>query len=61
MFNPTLLSGLDSKTNIVKFTYDTIMECKDEELRNQLWNNVILSGRNTMYTGLKDTYVTDKL
>lgn len=51
LFQPSLLHRRDK--GIHEATYNSIMKC-DEDLLNDLYTNIVLSGGNTMFLGLAD-------
>jgi actin beta/gamma 1 len=52
MFKPDLIKADETK-GIHQLSYETIQEC-DQDIRTELYSNVILSGGSTMYQGLPD-------
>jgi len=56
LFNPALL-GKESKGIDVSL-YETIMNC-DIDLRKELFNNIVLSGGTTMYSGISERLTTE--
>jgi actin-related protein len=51
LFQPSLI-GME-QAGIHTLTYDSIMKC-DVDIRKELYNNVVLSGGTTMYTGIAE-------
>ncbi len=50
MFQPSLFSNEDC--GIHDITYQSIMTCHQEEIRPELFANIVLSGGNTMFPGM---------
>ena len=53
LFQPSLLKGTSEDPGIHEICYNSIMKC-DEEIHNDLFANIILSGGNTMFPGFAD-------
>ena len=56
MFQPSLL-GMEIH-GVAESTYNTIMKC-DVDIRRDLYENIVLSGGNTMFDGIADRLSAD--
>ena len=52
LFNPSII-GHYRTSGIAQMTHDSIMNC-DEEIRNDMFSNIVLSGGSTMFPGIAD-------
>ncbi|KAJ5076453.1 actin [Anaeramoeba ignava] len=53
LFNPSFI-GID-KPGIHELTYNSIMKC-DDDIRKDLYGNIVLSGGSTMFPGISDRF-----
>jgi len=56
LFNPSLI-GMES-AGIAKLTFDSIVKC-DIDIRKDLYQNIVLSGGTTMFTGIAERLKKD--
>lgn len=54
LFNPILAGPVDKQIDgIHKYTHDCIIKC-DNDIRKDLFKNIVLAGGCTMFYGMKD-------
>lgn len=51
LFNPPMHTEMDG---IHQMLFQSIMECRDDDIRKELFGNIVLAGGSSMFTGLAE-------